>query len=51
MVGKIDGHNYREIFKALKKPNTKKPIAISCKTSIGYGSPNKVAKLHHMEVL
>ena len=39
---KIDGHNYQEISKALKKTQrSKKPIAISCKTTIGYGSPNK----------
>jgi len=41
----IDGHNEKEIFKALKKVNlSKKPTVISCKTKIGYGSPNKSGK-------
>jgi len=41
----INGHNEKEIFKALKKVQTaKKPTVISCKTKIGYGSPNKSGK-------
>jgi transketolase len=41
----IDGHNHKEIFKALKKvQSAKKPTVISCKTKIGYGSPNKSGK-------
>jgi len=42
---KINGHNYKEIFKALKKSQkSRRPTAISCKTTIGYGSPNKSGK-------
>jgi transketolase len=41
----IDGHNEKEIFKTLKKvQKAKKPTVISCKTKIGYGSPNKSGK-------
>ncbi|MDA9744254.1 transketolase [Candidatus Pelagibacter sp.] len=41
----INGHNEKQIFTALKKSqNSKKPIAISCKTTIGFGSPNKGGK-------
>ena len=42
---KINGHNFKEISKGLKKAQkSKKPTAISCKTTIGYGSPNKGGK-------
>ena len=41
----INGHKETEIYKALKKvQNAKKPTVISCKTKIGYGSPNKSGK-------
>ena len=41
----INGHNEKEIYKALKKvQNAKRPSVISCKTKIGYGSPNKSGK-------
>ena len=41
----INGHKEKEIFKALKKvQKAKKPTVISCKTKIGYGSPNKSGK-------
>jgi len=41
----VNGHNEKEIFKALKKvQNASKPSVISCKTKIGYGSPNKSGK-------
>ena len=41
----INGHSEKEISKAIKKSlNSKKPTLISCKTIIGYGSPNKAGK-------
>jgi len=41
----INGHNEKEIFNALKKvQNVRRPTVISCKTKIGYGSPNKSGK-------
>ena len=41
----IDGHNFSEIESALKSAtNSDKPTFISCKTIIGYGSPNRSGK-------
>ena len=41
----INGHKEKEIIKALKKAQkSNKPFAISCKTTIGFGSPNKGGK-------
>ncbi len=41
----INGHDEKQISKAIKKSlNSKKPTLISCKTIIGYGSPNKAGK-------
>ena len=41
----INGHDEKQISKAIKKSlNSKKPNLISCKTIIGYGSPNKAGK-------
>ncbi len=38
----IDGHNYEQIENAIKTAQTSnKPTIISCKTKIGFGSPNK----------
>ena len=41
----INGHNNKQIYNALKKAQkSKKPTVISCKTKIGFGSPNKGGK-------
>ncbi len=41
----INGHNEKQISKAIAKASiSKKPSLISCKTIIGYGSPNKSGK-------
>ncbi len=41
----INGHDEKQISKALKKAQkAKKPTVISCKTVIGFGSPNKSGK-------
>ena len=38
----VNGHDVKQIYRAIKKAqNSKKPTCISCKTIIGYGSPNK----------
>ncbi|HHM21401.1 MAG TPA: transketolase, partial [Bacteroidetes bacterium] len=49
-VQKIDGHDYRAIINAIitAKKNTTQPSIIICKTTIGFGSPNRAgtAKAH-----
>ena len=41
----INGHNEKQINLAIKKSQkSKKPTIISCKTIIGFGSPNKAGK-------
>ena len=41
-VTEINGHNTKEIFRAIKDSNSSdKPTMILCRTIIGYGSPNK----------
>ncbi len=41
----INGHNEKQISKAITKASkSKKPTLISCKTIIGFGSPNKSGK-------
>ena len=41
----INGHNYKQIFNSIKKAiKSNKPSIISCKTIIGFGSPNKSGK-------
>ena len=38
----IDGHNYEEIDQAIiQAKKNDAPTIISCKTKIGFGSPNK----------
>ena len=38
----IDGHDYGQIYKAIKKAQkSKKPTLIACKTTIGFGAPSK----------
>ena len=41
----VNGHNEKQISKAITKASkSNKPTLISCKTVIGYGSPNKSGK-------
>ena len=41
----VDGHNEKQITRSITKASkSKKPTLISCKTIIGYGSPNKSGK-------
>ena len=41
----VNGHNHKQISNAIKKASmSKKPNIISCKTIIGFGSPNKSGK-------
>ena len=41
----VNGHNHNQISNAIKKASkSKKPNIISCKTVIGFGSPNKSGK-------
>ncbi len=45
----IDGHNYDEIANAIEQAQkSDKPTLISCKTTIGFGAPNKqgTSKVH-----
>ena len=42
---RIDGHNFEEIDNAIKQAKKSvSPTIIACKTTIGYGSPNKSGK-------
>ena len=45
-VLKIDGHNHSEIETAIKaaQQETERPSLICCKSTIGFGSPNKAGK-------
>ena len=41
----INGHDNKQIYNALKRAqSSKKPTVISCRTKIGFGSPNKGGK-------
>ena len=46
VIANVDGHNREEIHAAIEnaQAETQKPTLICCKTTIGYGSPNKSGK-------
>lgn len=46
VIGQIDGHDSEAISTAIKqaRENTEQPTLIICKTTIGFGSPNKGGK-------
>jgi transketolase len=47
-VFKVDGHNYKQVAKAiLKAKKSKKPTFIACKTVIGFGSPKAASAASH----
>jgi len=44
-ASRVDGHDPEAIAAALEKATTSdKPVLIACKTTIGYGAPNKAGK-------
>ena len=46
VISDVDGHNAEEIAKAIEEAKAEKnrPTLICCKTTIGFGSPNKAGK-------
>ena len=46
VIRKVDGHDPQEITQAIKtaQAETDKPTLICCRTTIGFGSPNKAGK-------
>ena len=52
IIWKINGHNYKEIFKALKKAQKSKNLLLFLvKLQLVMDPQTKVGKRHHMEVL
>src|SRR5690606_41064184 len=46
VIRNVDGHDADEIKQAIEtaRKNTEQPTLICCKTTIGFGSPNKAGK-------